>query len=549
MKGYFIIISLVLLALSTYLTLQNPWWAILFIFVLPLVILGVFDALQKGNNVWRNYPWVGHIKQVLVDNRELLQDWMIENDREGRPFNWIEKNIVYKRAMDGMQELPFGTQFDYYKTGFEWFLHSTAPIAIDEKADVRITVGGPDCKQPYSCSILNVSAMSFGSISANATLALNAGAKLGNFASNTGEGGLTKYHTQNGGDLIFQFGTAYFGCRAADGGFDEQKFATVAAHPQVKMIEMKISQGAKPGYGAILPGSKATEEIAEIRGIKPYETVVSPPGHATYKTPVELLQFVKKLRDLSNGKPVGFKFCIGQPYEFLAICKAMVKTGIKPDFITIDGGEGGTGAAPFDSINWVGMPLIEALVYAYDALVGFNLKKDIKLFASGKAISGFQVARLIALGADAVNSARGMMLALGCVQALQCNENTCPTGVTTMNPKLTRGLVPEDKKVKIYNFHHNTITAVKEILAAAGMKHTSELSRKSICRRISGHGVQTLDQIYPYLQTGVLLTENYPEQWRKDMAVANADSFRTNVWSAVEYQDGQLSSKIRSYTV
>jgi glutamate synthase domain-containing protein 2 len=532
MRLYFIIVSVVLTGLGIYLTTVDIAWAWCFVFIVPFVGLGLYDVLQQEHNVWRNYPWVGHIKSLFVENRNIAQNWLLENDREGMPFNNIQRDIIYKRADDAPQESPFGTQFNYYKQGFEWLLHSAAPFQVDE-ADMRVMVGGPGCTQPYSCSILNVSAMSFGSISKTAIMALNGGAKLGNFASNTGEGGLTKYHLHYGGDLIFQFGTAYFGCRDANGNFDDGLFAQVAANPNVKMIEMKISQGAKPGYGAVLPGPKTTPEIAEIRNLQPYITVVSPAGHTTFGTPVELMQFVKKMRGLANGKPIGFKLCLGQPYQFIAMCKAMLKTGIMPDFITIDGGEGGTGAAPFDSINWVGMPAEDALIFAYDALVGFDLKKHVKLFVAGKVVSGFQVVKYLALGADACYSARGMMFALGCVQAMQCNENTCPTGVTTMNPQLANGIVPEDKKIKVRNFHNNTITSVKEMLGAAGLKNLAALNRKFIAKRSSDNLVKTLDELYPYPETGCLLTDNYPEHWKKDMAMADPDNFHPNSWNYV----------------
>jgi len=533
MRPYFIIVSILVIVLGILLTIVDILWAWSFIIIVPFLVLGLYDVLQKQNNIWRNYPWIGHLKSLLVDNRDIAQNWLLENDREGMPFNNIQRNIIYKRSADAPQESPFGTQFNYYKEGFEWLLHSAAPIKLDGE-DLRTLVGGPDCKHPYSCSILNVSAMSFGSISKTATMALNGGAKLGNFASNTGEGGLTKYHIHYGGDLIFQFGTAYFGCRDKDGNFDEGLFKQVVRHPNVKMVEMKISQGAKPGYGAVLPGPKNTPEISAIRDTVPYLTIVSPAGHTTFSTPVELMKFVKKMRDLSDGKPIGFKMCLGQPYEFLAICKAMLKTGIMPDFITIDGGEGGTGAAPFDSINWVGMPALDALVFAYDTLVGFDLKKHIKLFVSGKVVSGFQVVKYLALGADACYSARGMMFALGCVQAMMCNENTCPSGVTTMNPNLANGIVPEDKKLKVANFHNNTINSVKEMLGAAGLKNLDALNRKQIARRTTASAIKSLDEIHPYPETGCLLTENYPERWVKDMAMANPDNFHPNGWDYVE---------------
>ncbi len=533
MRAYFPIVSVLLIVLGIFLITIDFQWAWAFVFIVPFVLLGLYDYTQKANNVWRNFPWVGHLKSVFINNRELAQDWILENDREGRPFNWVQREIIYKRAANTSQEGPFGTQFDYYKTGYEWFLHSAAPFQHDS-SDLRVTVGGPDCKQPYSASILNVSAMSFGSISMNATMALNGGAKLGNFASNTGEGGLTQYHLHYGGDLVFQFGTAYFGCRNAEGNFDDELFRKTVEIPNVKMIEMKISQGAKPGYGAVLPGLKNTPEIAAIRDVKPFETIVSPAGHTTFKTPVELLYFVKKMRDLSNGKPVGFKFCIGQPYEFLAICKAMVKTGIMPDFITIDGAEGGTGAAPFDSVNWVGMPAEEALVYAYDALVGFDLKKHVKLFVAGKVVSGFHVVKYLAMGADGCYSARGMMFALGCVQALQCNENTCPSGVTTMNPALVRGINPEDKKVKVMNFHKNTIESVREMIGAGGLTGIEGLNRKFIAKRINSNTIKTLDEVFPYPETGCLLTGKYPKRWAKDMAMADPDNFHPRDWDFVE---------------
>ena len=533
MRTYFIVISLALIVLGALLSTLNIYWLWSFAFIVPFVLLGLYDHFQKVNNVWRNFPWIGHVKSLFVNGREMAQDWILENDREGRPFNWVQRSIIYKRADDAPQEAPFGSQFDYYKTGYEWFLHSTAPLPHDE-TDIRTMVGGPDCKQPYSCSVLNVSAMSYGSISWNATLALNGGAKLGNFASNTGEGGLTKYHQFYGGDLIFQFGTAYFGVRDKDGNFDPELFAAIAKTQEVKMIEMKISQGAKPGYGAVLPAPKNTPETAAIRDVIPYTKIVSPAGHTTFKTPVELLYFVKKMRDLSDGKPIGFKFCIGQPYEFLAICKAMVKTGIMPDFITIDGGEGGTGAAPFDSLNWVGMPAEEALIYASNALIGFNLKKHVKLFVSGKVVSGFQLVKYLCLGADACNSARGMMFALGCVQALQCNENTCPSGVTTMNPKLVRGVNPEDKKYKVMHFHNNTIAAAREMVGSAGLKSVSDLTRKFIAKRVSASQIKTFDELYPYPEPGCLLTDKYPEQYKKDMAMADPDNFHPVSWDFVE---------------
>jgi len=497
------------------------WWLIL---TLPFLGIILYDISQKKNNVLRNLPIVGHIKQLLVNNRDLFQDWVLENNRDGRPFSWIERKIVYIRANNEEQTAPFGTQYNVYAPGFEWVQHSVAPAAQIE-GDLRIMVGGQDCLQPYSSSILNVSAMSYGSISKNATMALNGGAKLGNFASNTGEGGLAEYHLKYGGDLIFQLGTGYFGCRNVNGGFSDEKFTSATKNPAVKMIEIKISQGAKPGYGAILPAKKVTKEIADIREIQEGVICISPGGHSEFNTPVGLLQFVKKLRVLSGGKPIGFKLCLGKRSDFIAICKAMVKTGIKPDFITVDGKEGGTGAAHFESMNWVGMPIDDSLPFIYNALVGFDLKKDIKIFACGRVVSGFHFMKLLALGADACYSARGMMFALGCVQALQCNEDTCPTGVTTMNESLVKGLVVEDKKVRVKNFHENTIISVKDMLSAAGLTSLESINRSLIARRTDQHTVKTLNELYPYISAGCLLRNSVPEVYKLDMEKANPESF------------------------
>lgn len=457
MRTFFYLSVIILLAITAALAAAfSPYYFLLLLIIIPYSAIGIYDCIQTGNNVNRNFPVVGHLKQLLVNNRELLQDWIFENEQDIRPFDRIQRNIVYHRAENRQQTVAFGTRYNYYEPGYEWILHSNHPAEKTE-SDLRILVGGKFCSQPYSCSILNVGGMSYGSISRNATMALNGGALLGNFASNTGEGGLTEYHLKFGGDLIFQFGTAYFGCRNSNGEFDEEKFSAHALRPEVKMIEVKISQGAKPGYGAILPGKKVTEEIATIRGIKKGVMVISPAGHSAFRNAEGLMYFVKQLRNASGGKPVGFKFCVGNPAEVIGICRAMISTGIEPDFITIDGGEGGTGAAHYESADRVGMPLENALPFVFNVLTGFSLKKNIRIFASGKIISAFDVVRCLALGADACYSARGMMFALGCVQALQCDRDTCPTGVTTMDEYLIKGFVPEDKKksgVQLSPFHH-----------------------------------------------------------------------------------------------
>lgn len=377
-------------------------------------------------------------------------------------------------------------------------------------------VGGKDCTQPYSSSLLNISAMSFGSLSKNAILALNEGAQMGNFAHNTGEGGISNYHLEPGGDLIWQIGTGYFGCRKEDGTFYEKTFRENALRPQVKMIEIKLSQGAKPGHGGILPAIKNTPEIAKIRHVKPGISVHSPPSHSAFGNPIQFMYFIKTLRDLSEGKPIGFKLCIGRKQEFMDFCEAMIYTGITPDFISVDGGEGGTGAAPVEFSNTMGMPMRESLIFVHDTLVGFGLRRDIKVFASGKIITGFDIARAIALGADGCNSARAMMLSLGCIQALQCNNNTCPAGVATQNKTLMNGLVVSDKAPRVKNFHEATIKSFLELLAAAGLDTPEELRREHISKRMGMFEVKTYDEIFPYLQEGSLLDiSNVPKSYLK----------------------------------
>jgi len=462
----------------------------------------------------------------MEDLRPKVYQYFVESDTDGAPFNRLNRSVIYQRAKKQDDTTPFGTQLNVYEAGYEWLSHSIA--AIDHKQldeDPRVLVGGPACTQPYRASVFNISAMSFGSLSENAILALNGGAKLGNFAHNTGEGGLSDHHLKQGGDIIWQIGTGYFGCRHQDGTFSYEAFAERAVLPQVKMIEIKLSQGAKPGHGGILPAKKVTEEIARIRLVKMGEDVISPPGHTAFTTPLEMVAFIKKLRELSGGKPIGFKLCIGHRSEFIAICKAMVKTGIYADFITVDGGEGGTGAAPLEFSNAVGMPLRDALAFAYDTLVGFDLKRNIRIIASGKVATGFDLVKNFALGADMCNSARGMMFALGCIQALECNKNTCPTGVATQDKTLMKGLVVEDKKVRVANFHKLTIGSAVQLLGAAGVKHPQNVYRTHISRRIAPNLIQTYLDTYPYIPVGSLLGEKYPAHYELQMALSREDSF------------------------
>eukprot|EP00802_Teleaulax_amphioxeia_P007768 Tamp_07776.p1 GENE.Tamp_07776~~Tamp_07776.p1 ORF type:complete len:553 (+),score=110.46 Tamp_07776:534-2192(+) len=469
------------------------------------------DMQQKRHTIRRNFPVLGRVRYVLEMLRPEIRQYFIEGDKEMLPFSREQRSIVYSRAKGQVDTMPLGTRRDVYLEGYEWTLHSMFPTHVTE-ADARTLIGGPECKQPYSASLLNVSAMSYGALSDNAILALNSGAKMGGFCHNTGEGGMSKFHLLPGGDICFQIGTGYFGCRNNDtGGFDPEKFKAAAARPQVKMIEIKLSQGAKPSHGGILPAAKISPAIAEARGIPSDRDCNSPPHHAEFSTPRGLLDFVARLRVLSDGKPIGVKLCVGHPAELAAVVHAMVETGIKPDFITVDGAEGGTGAAPPEFSNSVGMPLVEALVLVHQLLIGTGLRQDIKIISSGKVLSGFSLVRNLALGADACNSARAMMFALGCIQALKCNTNKCPSGVATQDPELMKGLVVEDKATRVHNYHKATIHAACEIMSAIGVNKPSELHPSHVMRRISGVHVSTYADLFPPVQPGALINGSGPE--------------------------------------
>ncbi|MGR9116401.1 MAG: FMN-binding glutamate synthase family protein [Gammaproteobacteria bacterium] len=521
--------SALLIILSTAFFWSPALWALAIL--IPVLVLGIYDMTQQRHSLLRNFPVVGRMRGLMESFRPMIQQYFIEPDTDGAPINRIFRSVIYQRAKRELDTVPYGTKFDVYRVGYEWIGHSLAARNLTEiNKDLRVTVGGSRCKQPYEASILNISAMSFGALSQNAIKALNGGAQLGGFAHNTGEGGLSEYHLEPGGDLIWQIGTAYFGCRNVLGLFDEGLFAEKAAYPQVKMIEIKLSQGAKPGHGGVLPACKNTPEIAKIRGVEPYKQLNSPAAHSCFSNPLELMAFIQKLRDLSGGKPVGFKLCIGQRSEFIALCKAMLETGITPDFITVDGGEGGTGAAPLEYTNSVGMPLMDALPFVSDCLVGFNLKREIKIIASGKVFTGFHLVKRLALGADLCNSARGMMLALGCIQSLQCNKDTCPTGIATQNPALLKGLVVADKKQRVANYHRETVTSAAEIIAAAGLCRTEELNRSHIFRRISATEIKRYEDIHPNLKTGCLLQDdNIPTDFVDDFRKASTQTFMPTV--------------------
>ncbi|WP_321311413.1 FMN-binding glutamate synthase family protein [Halarcobacter sp.] len=511
----FIIIGAIIVSVLSILNSYFLWLALIFLF---LVLLGFYDLKQTKHSLWRNFLVLGRMRWILEELRPPIRQYFIESDIDGVPINRQQRGVVYRRSKRVQSTIPFGTKLDVYEPGYEWIGHSLKAIKGSSlEQNPRVIIGSQDCKKPYASSILNISAMSFGALSANAILALGHGARIGNFALNTGEGGLSRYHLATNCDLIWQIGTGYFGCRDENGNFHEEKFSEKAKNENVKMIELKLSQGAKPGHGGILPANKNTPEIAEDRDVKPHTRVDSPPTHTSFSTPEGLIKFIKKLRDLSEGKPVGFKLSVGRKEEFIDICKAMVKLEIKPDFITVDGGEGGTGAAPLEYTNSVGMPLREALVFVIDCLVGFGLKDDIKVVASGKVLNGMDITKALAIGADLCASARGMMLSLGCIQALQCNKNTCPTGVATQDKRLTRGLVVEDKKQRVANFHELTVESFIEILASAGLDKPSKLNRTHIFRRLDETKYKRYDEIFAPMKNGDLLTEPYPKEYERFM--------------------------------
>lgn len=491
-------------------------WLWAYAVLVPIIILGISDILQKKQTIKKNFPVIGNFRYALEKIRPEIMQYFVETDTEGRPFNRLLRSMVYRRAKRVNDTVPFGTQMDVYRVGYEWMDHSIyAHHTKYFQKQPRVLVGGPDCEQPYLASILNISAMSYGSLSKNAVSALNLGAKKNKFAHNTGEGGVSPFHLL-GGDVIWQIGTGYFGCRTKEGEFSPEEFAKTANKDNIKMIEIKISQGAKPGHGGILPASKNTKEIAAIRGVLPHSSVHSPPHHSTFSKPKELCAWVKELRSLANGKPIGFKMCVGKKSEFVDICLAMLETGIKPDFIVVDGGEGGTGAAPMEFSNSLGMPLRDALAFVSNTLIGFDLKKDIKIIASGKIITGFHIARAIALGADMVYSARAMMMAIGCIQALQCNNNTCPVGVATQNKTLMKGLDVDNKAQRVANYHHETLKAFVELTAAAGLYEPSEIRREHINRRVSMNRAMKYSEIFPYVGKGALLSPKFLDEYLRE---------------------------------
>ncbi|MFM8625148.1 MAG: FMN-binding glutamate synthase family protein [Betaproteobacteria bacterium] len=519
-------------ALSLLLFREGGW---IFLIAGLLTLRGVLDLNQTHHAITRNYPVIGHMRFLLEFIRPEIRQYFIESDRESAPFSRAQRSLVYQRAKGAPDNRPFGTQLDVGENGYEWINHSLQPSRLSE-TDFRVWIGGEPgrpsnsrspCTQPYQASVFNISAMSFGSLSANAILALNQGAKLGGFAHDTGEGSISRHHREHGGDLIWEIGSGYFGCRNPDGSFNAERFEANARSPQVKMIEIKMSQGAKPGHGGVLPGAKVTPEIAEARGVPVGVTCVSPASHSAFSTPVELMHFIARLRELSGGKPTGFKLCIGHPWEWFAMVKAMLETGITPDFIVVDGAEGGTGAAPVEFTDHVGTPVQEGLLLVHNTLVGVGLRDRIRIGAAGKVTSAFDIARLMALGADWCNAARGFMMALGCIQAQTCHTGECPTGVTTQDPLRQRALVPQSKAQRVHNFHRSTLHALQELVQAAGLKHPGEITAEHIMRRVSDTEVQPLSRLIPHLEAGTLLSSSakYDGVWRDYWSRASAHSF------------------------
>ena len=490
-----------------------------------LAVIGTHDLIQTRHAVLRNYPLTAHIRFILEEIRPEIRQYFLESEKDGTPFSRDQRAIVYQRAKQALDKRPFGTQHDVYASGFEWLQHSMAP-RLPAKEPFRIAIGGPDCSRPYLASIFNISAMSFGALSPNAIRALNIGAKKGGFAHDTGEGGYSAYHREHGGDIIWEVGSGYFSCRNGDGTFCAEKFAANAQSEQIKMIELKLSQGAKPGHGGVLPAAKVTPEIAAARGVPVGVDCISPSRHSAFSTPIEMMQFIATMRRLSGGKPAGFKLCIGHPWEFLAICKAMLETGIYPDFIVVDGNEGGTGAAPLEFADHVGTPLREGLSFVHNALIGINARDRIKLGASGKIISAFDIARVMALGADWCNSARGFMFALGCIQSQSCHTDRCPTGVSTQDRVRQRALVVPDKSERVFNFHRATMESLAELVAAAGLDHPTELRPAHFSRRVSAHEVMSFAQLYPTLEPGELLVGSADKRFEIPWRMANAAEFR-----------------------
>jgi len=520
-------LCLVLLVASAAGVHASAWaWAPTLLFG-ALSLLGAHDVLQRRHSIQRNYPVIGHIRWIAESVRPEIRQYLLEADEEAAPFSRSQRSLVYERAKGEAGEHPFGTLLDPYRSGYEFIAHSIVPAPAADPKTFRITIGGPQCARPYSASVFNISAMSFGSLSANAIRALNAGAKRGGFSHDTGEGSISPYHLEGGGDIVWEVASGYFGCRTEDGRFDPERFRVQAALDAVKMIEIKLSQGAKPGHGGVLPAAKVTAEIAATRGVPMGRDCVSPAKHSAFSTPLELMAFIAQLRELSGGKPVGLKLCIGLPWEFMGIVKAMLESGVTPDFIVVDGTEGGTGAAPTEFSDHIGAPMREGLLLVHNVLVGAGLRDRLRIGAAGKVVSAFDIASLLAIGADWANAARGFMFALGCVQSISCNTNRCPTGVATQDRLRQAALVVPDKAERVYNFHRLTLQGLSDMLAAAGLSHPDDLLPHHLVRRVSATEIKPFDRLHTFLAPralvdGLAQEGFYADNWRR----ASAASFQ-----------------------
>ncbi|TCT39865.1 FMN-binding glutamate synthase family protein [Martelella mediterranea] len=500
-------------------------WHWLLVITIPVLALAAYDFFQSSWTITRNYPVLGRIRWLALELRPFIRAYAVEDDTHGTPYSYAARQLIKTRSHGQPDTIPFGTEREVYEEPHHWISHSLSP---ENEPDLspRITVGNEQSSKPYSASILNISAMSFGALSANAVRAMNIGAKKGGFYQDTGEGGLSRYHLENGGDLVWEIGSGYFGARDKDGKFDAEMFRDKAANDAVKMTEIKVSQGAKPGHGGMLLASKVTPEIAEVRNVPVHQNCLSPRGHSAFSTPAQMLEFAAQMRELSGGKPVGIKFCVGQPHEPFALVKAMRTTGIYPDFIVIDGAEGGTGAAPLELADWIGMPLWDGLILMRNALVGAGVKKHVRLAASGKVFSGMGLAHNLALGADWCNAARAFMMSVGCIQAQRCHTGTCPTGVTTQDKWRQRALVPEEQGEHAARFHKKTLEALADIVASAGFNHPQDLQPHHIMHRVGTHDAVPLDTLHSFLPENILIDEPdstmYAHWWR----AASSDSFR-----------------------
>ena len=502
----------------------SPRWWWIAAPILVAAVVGVHDLVQRRHSILRNYPIIGHARFLLEEIRPEIQQYFVESNTEGRPFDRVTRDLMYDRAKGNHGEKPFGTQRDVNEVGYEFVAHSLQAKPKPDGEVPKVHIGGPKCSKPYNIAMLNVSAMSFGSLSGNAIEALNGGAALGGFAHDTGEGSISVHHRRFGGDLIWEIASGYFGCRDDAGNFDPVSFKERATLDQVKMVSIKISQGAKPGLGGLLPGAKVNAEVSEARGVPIGQTIVSPPAHTAFRTPLELIDFIDQLRQLSGGKPIGFKLCIGSKREFLSICKAMVERNDGPDFIIVDGSEGGTGAGPVEFEDYLGMPLTEGLMFVHNALVGSGLRDQIKIGVSGKVASGIDIVKRVCQGADFTLAARAMMFAIGCIQAQKCHTNHCPVGVATQDPWRARALDVDDKKQRVFQYQQRTVNSAYQIISSMGLDSFDQLTPRKLFRRVDPQTTKTYTDLYEWLEPGELLT-NPRLSWKRDWQVAQAESF------------------------